>query len=176
MDYIREELLRQQAALTALLLGIAGETPAADSALQRKDRESPEVPEALKDTETLEEPESRTRTQAWLAQTAGAGAKTELQASEERTETPLQSTGGSAWYHTGETEPAAETVQRYWTFGGEGVQPFETAAPQTPGKSHTSGTVDFLWPVQERRGSDARDISLALERDARRYDGGFSLY
>lgn len=156
MDYIREELLRQQEALTDLLLGTAEWNPAADSA------------PGLKEEKNLELPEVRT---------VEAGAKTGPLTAEIWTGTPPQSVGRPAQYDTREDELAAETVQRYWAFDGEGAQPLGRAAtPQSSRELLTSRTVDLLWPVQDRRGSDARDISLALERDARRYDGGFSLY
>lgn len=163
MDYIREELLRQQAALTALLLGSAGEDTA-DS--------TPKIEKGA----SLKTPEIWKYTQAWLKQATGAGAKTELSAAQAWAGELPQSADSPSQYNTGEAGPAAEMVQRYWAFGGEEEQPLGETAPQSLGKPLARQTMEFLWSPEERKSSGVRDISLALERDARRYDGGFSLY
>jgi len=146
LDYIREELLRQQAALAAVLLGEAAEETAGKDA---------PPPEERRGTAPAESAAGRTVPEAWAVlergrRKSGGGAA-------EMTGLPVVPGGREldipwmkgvgAW---GSTEDALEVGRERMV-----TEVFWADAGGTPG---------------------AKELSRAFQRDARRYDGGFPLY
>lgn len=153
MDYIREELLRQQALLVILLTG--QRTELAEEQEPRSDAE--EAP-------LLETAPARRLRQGW---TGGAGGEVTL----ENTPPELPAAGGRG---AGETAESRAAVRR-----GPAA-----AVPEAPGRAAgplplEAGEIRLVTEVrrpESGRSADPAALSLAFQRDARRYDGGFRLY
>ena len=139
MNYIREELLRQQRALAALM---SGEEP--DLAEERG--------EGLADLAREEREELRGH-----GDTAGYGGR------------PLSRSVSRAAEGVPFFEPAAFE-------NGEPAIPWAVAG--TGAEPGTAGVTAGRRPVSEAAGTamDLRSVSRGIQRDARRYDGGFSMY
>lgn len=172
MDYVREELARQQAALRQLLTG--GEGPA-----ERRE-DAPDEARAFSTemdfpVETAAVPEGTAGGPAllppWAREERAAGSRgRELALREaaparrrqnERSEELLWD-GASAAY------PAAQPAE---TAGAA----FDRAAPAPAGPSVRT-VVETVTPTISRSARGAAELSRTFQRDARRYDGGFSLY
>lgn len=160
MDYVREELLRQQKLLATLMSGGA------------KTEENPEgEPEQTPGTEeSLWEASSGTR--AFAEGTGGTGPETA--ALRVRMSQPGQ----------GERDPAADgdasserEFPRETSAGGIGAAEPDRWSGIRTGMPDPD---DWGWTSVVRRsaagGTDAQAVSRAIQRDARRYDGGFTIY
>jgi hypothetical protein len=212
LDYIREELLRQRAALTRLLLGWRTEEPLADSA------EGPLTAERALGgtTETGQLFDGMDATDWESVQAAGrapgrgtayrrertrkAGETAEtweealwgLQAAGEDGARQVWMTGPrNSWYPAGAVRYGAETAaggtDRWDNAGQEiparqGSNGGETAAGSPGGRLPSGGgmareyaVTEAVWSGTEEAG-DPKTLSLAYQRDARRYDGAFRLY
>ena len=141
MNYIREELLRQQRALAALM---SGEEP--DLAEERG--------EGLADLAWEEREGLRGH-----GDTAGSGGR------------PLSRSVSRAAEGVPFFEPAAVE-------NGEPAIPWAVAG--TGAEPGTTGVTVGQWPVSGAPAAgtamDLRSVSRGIQRDARRYDGGFSMY
>lgn len=189
MDYIREELLRQQAALAALLLGAETvQNTQADSVPKQEDQEDREAPQSSVPW---------SRSQSWPYQAAGiemeaddrmAGAWTRKHTQSEsginselseRTGTETVAVNSAVKDQTNGREISVdftENLSKKWEMGLNSSKMDFAAFESDSQVVRSSQTVEILWPSQGDQKSGVRDFSLALERDARRYDGGFSLY
>ena len=158
MDYVREELLRQQKLLAALMSGRPKAKEGAESGPER--------------TSGREEIWSGTSsgTGAAVEETGGTGLETT--ALRVRISRPDQEKRDSA---TVEASSERETQS----------EPSADRAVESDGwaKSVQLGMPDaddWGWaPVLRRSaagGTDAQTVSRAIQRDARRYDGGFTIY
>ena len=141
MNYIREELLRQQRALAALM---SGEEP--DLAEERG--------EGLADLAREEREGLRKH-----GDTAGYGGR------------PLSRS----------VSQAAEGVPFFKPAGVENGEPaIPWAVAGTGAEPGTAGVTAGRWPVSGAPAAgtamDLRSVSRGIQRDARRYDGGFSMY
>ena len=126
MDYVREELLRQNRVLEALL---------------RTGTEQEQEPDRQ---ETAERPRLReSRRGAAPMETEEAGGTVHLPAG--RGSGAAERNGTALWQ--------------------------ETAGDAADRRSFPERGISVL-----RRGEGAREVSRAIERDARRYDGGFTMY
>lgn len=162
MDYIREELLRQQALLVILL---TGQRPEPTEEPQERSRVSGEDAPAKVVGQFLgkkgigagqtflipEDPAAQT-TALWAALSAGASERHDGEMAEAAGPAAGR-TGGAATAETGERpvgSAAAENGEIRW--------------------------VAQLRQAEESRPSDPAVLSRVFQRDARRYDGGFRLY
>jgi|Cm1ome_4_1110797.scaffolds.fasta_scaffold03827_4 hypothetical protein len=155
MDYIRQELLRQQMALYRLLLG--------NSAMEGAELQAPEKMPVIN-------PEISA--QVWLAPVLeGIGAFGKGKAATE----PLEAVWKNAGFEAVEGTPLSDSSRSApAAFGGKQVKwgKWGQSSTQEP---WTRMVTEFLVP--DAGGTSAPDeLSLTFQRDARRYDGGFSLY
>lgn len=173
MDYIREELLRQQRALAALMMGGEPLVPAeagqeaalyGESVGLEADGNGARVWNG-REREAFSAPVSRTRSVGW--------GKTE------RAQGEPDAAGavfGAYGHFLGRVEPQRGRAGRAGTLqgaawsghasGAAGGLPAEATAPREAEAFAASGG----------DAADARALSQMFQRDARRYDGGFSLY
>ena len=174
MDYILEELLRQRAVLAALLLGTAGETSLPQP--QEQGTQESSGTERPAQGQINENPSAWNPSRDLLTQAADAGLESAFPGTESRIRTLRQRAGGLLWADFSQSTPTEQPAQREGSYDGETMpgQAAQTSFPnrQIPVRQMT----ELLWPARDNHSSSAREISLALERDARRYDGGFSLY
>lgn len=179
MDYIREELLRQQRVLAALMTG-------EDRAEKRAPEKEPAPDRA---DETAWEETAGRLGPADGADTAGRLGKETSPAWAGYAETGLgEGAKGGAAEKTAAPE-RWETVRarERWLGDGGSLKAKSEAAGAAwqaaagsvgeSGDSWPSGG-GALWAALPASGglADARTLSRAFQRDARRYDGGFSLY
>ena len=165
MNYAQEALLRQQLALAALLGGGAGRR--AETA-ERKDtrRETWAAAEAPKEAARSRAEERWERSAAEIPATGrawrGDGTKTKA---EEETDTAADGrTVPSGW--GGRTAGLRGQTEETWMLEGSAPSP------------------DGPWRQGGQRGThsaaggetDVQAVSRAIQRDARRYDGGFTIY
>lgn len=165
MDYIREELLRQQRALAALMAG--GETLETESAQG--------APSDVNSAENGADAAAVWSGRGKRASPAPLGSAADglgrAAGRDPAADAAAEETAGSE----GPEKAGASGRRRagsggLWTGGGTAGAPgaFDVAAAA-------------LWeaagvPADGGAASSARELSLAVQRDARRYDGGFSLY
>lgn len=185
MNYIREELLRQQALLVILLTGQRPEpleqadAPSADSARDLLAQEDTTTRLTAETWQTMAARRSRRESgdgqRTLLPEEEAAALLTALAASvpegqngawEAALPSPRQSTraeadGAGVGAATVPTNPARGAA------GTAGQFPLENGAVRL---------VTELRQTEERPGADPAAMSLAFQRDARRYDGGFRLY
>lgn len=184
MDYIREELLRQQALLVVLLTGQRLEPleesgrqttspadeiwaePGAQRLLQRNIR--PQGTFLTSRDQTAEE------AALWAALAAGADAGAWREPEAERP-------GGSTVRRRREANTAAgmpEPASPANTGRTAGTVPAQTAraAGMIPAQTGEVRLITELRRVERGEPSSPAALSLAFQRDARRYDGGFRLY
>ena len=176
MNYIREELLRQQALLVVLLTGQRPEPP-------QEQRE--------RDTASQTEPSPGSSGMARSRRrTAGAGSGPLLLEDDGAETAALWAAldGGSARHQAAEREASAAGPTRrgdpgLWetagTAGMEGPGPGTQAAPSfsgLPAENREVRLVTELHRAEDRTQSNPEALSRAFQRDARRYDGGFRLY
>lgn len=166
MNYAQEALLRQQLALAALLGGSAGRR--AETA-ERKDTRRGETwaaAEAPKEAARSRAEERWERSTAEVPATErawhGDGTKTKA---EEETDTAADGRAvPSGW--GGRTEGLRGQTEETWMLEGSAPSP------------------DGPWRQEGQQGTrsaaggetDVQAVSRAIQRDARRYDGGFTIY
>lgn len=184
MDYIREELLRQQKLLAALMTGgealaenaVGKATPApamgtgraeteADKASARSGRRA--APAARRyGADGLDE-------KAESARAAGAGMDADEKGSRADGRGEQREPGGIGSRRT-------ERGRRTAGSGGSAGTLWSAAVGSAGGDADIpiSGAIAQWEPAGFAAGgaADARALSRAFQRDARRYDGGFSLY
>ena len=153
MDYIREELLRQQSVLRRLMQG--GEKPA-DA--------SDEIADSPAQEETVwtkaDTSAAQGRSAARLPSQNGMGGGTSRDALKF-----IPGENGEA-VQSGETSALSETDP-------DRGQIRETTAPQAVGQMERTVT-ELLWANGGEASWDPREISRIFQRDARRYDGAFT--
>lgn len=166
MDYIREELLRQQALLVILLTGQRPE-PMRKEPPENPARESSRDSAGMNTSRRTAFAERNSGTETadlWEMLRGGlsAGALDPETAGKrpagrpEAEATPADA-GRSAAARPGESRGTA----------------FAGTAPESTGSIRL---VAEVHPAQTRDGAAAAELSRAFQRDARRYDGGFRLY
>ncbi len=169
MDYIYQELLRQRAALARLLLG---------SGKEREERHTSAGAAAL--------PAVRLE--------AGGGWKSARYGGPQVVRGPGVSAAFTEGQAGGGGFDASLADDREAVFGTGGVPAGETPAAREDGCRSGEGTAVLMrqWPLSDAGGKGAEQalwlrletgersgekaLSRAVQRDARRYDGGFSLY
>ena len=160
MNYVQEELLRQERVLTVLLSG---------QRTARREEAPPERAEADPGSTAIREPDAPTRAAARAGtQQAGVRVGASRAAPAELDGTPEGSVAG--------VPPGRETVTR--RTGGRAGRGAPAAAwssgiPQ-PGVPGWRGTASGGLPGAG--GVSVEALSRAIHRDARRSDGGFTLY
>lgn len=188
MDYIREELLRQQALLVILLTGRRPEP--AEERETRSDAGEELLPEIA--------PARRLR----QGQTSGAGGEQFWESSLPEaaalwTVLADPSAGGRAGEMTEKNTAGGrggKAAEKDAAGGGAGEAAEKDAAAvrrrsaaaarETPGRTSgglppEAGEIRLVTEVRQPesgRNADPAALSLAFQRDARRYDGGFRLY
>lgn len=181
MDYVQSVLVRQQRLLSLLLLGGRQETGEKTEGQRQATYMGPEAQDAPAVSafqrffgEDAEQSEKTAEENFWPGVSAArfqespehsvaARRQAELQAAQRRY--GRMSESGTA-YMTGGEIPGDGGVRAAgaWSATAAGVGRRDAqAAPAAAGGA---------W----QEALSARDVSLAFERDARRYDGGFSLY
>lgn len=159
MDYVQEELLRQERILATLLYG--GQVPKAIPADQVS---APPPTEADRAS-----PAERLGTQGASGGWSGTAPPTDRAAGAEEGET-LPAAGQTT------TGPAAVHRQSSARRGQRG----RAALPQGGAVQAVSPRPDReLFRASDQTGravADVRAVSRAIQRDARRYDGGFTIY
>ena len=165
MDYIRQELLRQQAALARLLLGGAAEETVSRTGWAEKTGGETRLFSggySAADTwsgapQAAEATDGQASVQGHMADGEAAGAEFEWAGGEP----PMDGLPAGA------TEALAENRRR--AAGGKGL--LAAGGNRWP----LAGSGGTAWTeTGERSGAEA--LSRLIQRDARRYDGGFSLY
>ena len=188
MDYIQEELLRQQALLAWLMLGgmtgsLAEEARGAGSGgLERRgegqqERWSGRTARDLWDIRQAEPggavPEAF-RQQAAVPAADQDKREASDSAREQRDLSRFSGWGENSRLHRGKDFPLAGNAA---ALAGEGALPSAQRNRRTSLLTATAPAAaayaDLFRPVR-RSAPDAGELSLAFERDARRYDGGFS--
>lgn len=176
MDYIREELLRQRAALAALLLGGAGR----EDAREDGPGTAGEVPPAPTPARGRGGERGRETTAAGTGPDSWAGTETVSPADWERAAeragggreavgfggTPGDGSGpdGAAAWVWGPGLAGTGAPGRGWTLAADGAGPAVVTA------------VTELALPQPEAAPGPEALSRAFQQDARRYDGGFFLY
>ena len=176
MDYIREELLRQRAALSRLLLG------------RTEVEEREEQNESVWADENRDDSVLLAGAEAFFASRKLAD-RERLNPQGERTgstETGYRDASDGFW-----EEAAGEVPAFAWSRTADGHRALRrgraervfttrdgtvvrgTEAGSLSGAERT--VLETVW-ADEEKGTDARELSRIFQRDARRYDGGFTLY
>ena len=178
MEYIREELLRQQAALGRLLLGAPA--PEEETAPGREAPARDGAPGGAASPGAGERPETAPAARTAAASPrarAGHGGDVPGAEGPERDGPGF----GEAW---GEAPPptagrgAGEDRQPLPAASGWGWAPPAGRGPDwtgAPGEGAAVLVTEVARPAP-REGGGARELSRVFQRDARRYDGGFRLY
>ena len=163
MDYALEELLRQRRALVSLLLR-GSPSRAAGEPLTEEAGATPELAAPRNAAGAEWEPVSRR--DGLLPPAPGTGEA----AGADPERTPQAGTGGVASRRSAGTGGLP--------FDGRRARRTEALpGPVWPGAIGERGTRGFSVPVPAAAGgTDARAVSRAVQRDARRYDGGFTIY
>lgn len=165
MNYAQEALLRQQLALATLL---GGGTGGKAETAERKDtrRETWAAAEAAKEAARSRTEERWERSAAEIPATErawhGDGRKTRA---EEETDTAAEGSAmPSGW--GGRTAGPRGQTEETWMLEGR--------APSPDGPRRQEGQREMGSAAG--RESDVQAVSRAIQRDARRYDGGFTIY
>ncbi len=168
MDYIREELLRQRAALARLLLG--GETEQeeepAESSEEGMEAVWPAGEEVFRNSRKMAAMEK-------IQPLWDAG----------------RSAGAESWgAYGGFYEEASEMAVRRETGFGEARRPHRFTVAEINGgrAARLTGQSEDIFPEERLsvetvtapfgEAEGAKEVSRIFQRDARRYDGGFTLY
>ena len=180
MEYIREELLRQQAALGRLLLGAPA--PEEETA---PGREAPSPAGTPAETAAWGAGERPETAPAARAAAASPRARTAPGGDVPGAEAPAWDGPGfgEAWGEAAGTPPTAgrgagEARQPLPAASGWGWAPPAGRGPDwtgAPGEGAAVLVTEVARPAP-REGGGARELSRVFQRDARRYDGGFRLY
>ena len=184
MEYIRETLERQQAALRRLLLGErTGGSPEAG-------REAPSAGDRLPPQESRTE--QRAFRELAAQETAELRRGSEASADESRRalpgerETRASAQVPEAWEMLDQALLRRSAMRRSATgdpeLAGTGIPAVPPEAGRTAPVPPAAEAADLLTISAESRwrdgggGAEAKALSRAFQRDARRYDGGFRLY
>jgi len=166
VDYIRQELLRQRFALAALL---GGEGP-------RPGQETEPVESRARNTETLMPLE---RFSAAEMEAAGRDVVVEPAEDRNRADMTTERSSGSAAgrfrpliRNGGDGSPGGDTAGAALTEGVTGAADAWNGASFAEGGFQRSGG----WGVGGGISLDVGEVSRAVQRDARRYDGGFFMF
>lgn len=189
MDYVRQELLRQGAVLAALLGGkeeTRQEAPEWREAEQAEAGSGPELRRAAAETFPAGQAvgwNTAALAAGGAAGQAGAGERRPSPASAEEAEetagTGRRRRASEREDRAGDGGPLAAPAAVKGRFGG----PAGVSEMEFPEFAGTDGAV--LGEVRRwmdaggsrsAAAAEARAVSRAVERDARRYDGGFSIY
>lgn len=180
MDYIREELLRQQRALAALMTG--GEGLEEDAAR----REEPVLGGETGGAEAGEDAPFTWNERGTLFAARGhdtaasGGGAGDIWAAETAADADGKANmPGEKEESKGFVSRPAGRGRRTAESGGNAGEPWSTAGGRAVGNiGIASAEAGLLWAEDPPAGgtADARALSRAFQRDARRYDGGFSLY
>lgn len=173
MDYIREELLRQRAALARLLLGGSGMQE--EQTEEKQDTEDAAWGECAGDAGEALFWSSRQATEwqeeAELPWTVGMAEPEHRDfrwaLPEQWTETAVGYRSERAWAEEKILRPDGRTVLRSRRVTGSG------------GEVQEEETIPMVVTAPARAGAEAeraKELSRVFQRDARRYDGGFTLY
>lgn len=189
MDYIQEELLRQRAAWAAMLLGSGAERETAETAASQG--------ETAWDGEARDAAAQAAAFAAWGRrdekrgmEPVRRGARTPAMRSAERAAAMAESLpetqllrqpgaeDGAASGRNGslsaELAPMAGLL-RAKARAENSWSGAEHRPPAAAGGSAERSVTEVFW-AEADRGGEPRALSRAFQRDARRYDGGFSLY
>ena len=184
MEYIRETLERQQAALRRLLLGERnGGSPEAG-------REAPPAGDRLPPQESRTEQrafrELAAQETAELRRGSGASADESGRAPPGERETRASAQVPEAWAMLDQALLRRSAMRRSATgdpeLAGAGIPAVLLEAGRTAPAPPAAEAADLLTISAESRwrdgggGAEAKALSRAFQRDARRYDGGFRLY
>ena len=181
MDYVQNVLARQRQLLSLLLLGREQETRQETEWLRQTAYSSPEAEAASALSavrrmlrENAHQPEETADGSVWSVVSAARVQERQTRSMEDRRQVETQTlqrqygrTPESGMPHmTGGEIPGDSGVRAAgaWSAAAVGVGRREAQA--------ASAAAGGAW----QEALSARDVSLAFERDARRYDGGFSLY
>lgn len=163
MDYVQEELLRQQVLLSALMNGVSG-----------RDRE--EAPSQAERTAAVETALGKTSAGTGLWGESGQGDRLETEALRVRMsdeETVPEGNRAAGRRMTGAAAGRMGSLSRRETESG-------SARWVGSGPAGDAGTGKNRWVSVSRRSAgesaDPQAVSRAIQRDARRYDGGFTIY
>ena len=182
MEYIREMLLRQRTALARLMLGGAAEEPSETASAPAADRQEAAAP-AERGTGRLEVTsggrEARRKSSAAAGadrQAVPASAGETLRPALARKRAERQYTAAFGPAGAGETADSAgrgNPMREDGRLSGGG-------GAAIPGGDEAEETL-YLLPGRWNSGAagmmeSARALSRTVQRDARRYDGGFPLY
>ena len=195
MDYIQEELLRQQAALGRYLLGITGRGTEEGSPEDGPEREGPGAAEAPGGVRRGRRPSPQKTLMGMLPKESelpggsdravpGREPGTVRTGGQGAAEPPSAGKRGDAWEETGETarpdigtgtaeraltRPAVDGEERLWQ---------EAVLRRAGAQAGTSQqyVLELVRPGAGGKEHGPREVSRAFQRDARRYDGGFGLY
>ena len=182
MEYIREMLLRQRTALARLMLGGAAEEPSETASAPAADRQEAAAP-AARGTGRLEVTsggrEARRKSFAAAGadrQAVPASAGETLRPALARKRAERQYTAAFGPAGAGET---ADSAGR-WNPMREDGRLSGGGGTAAPGGDEAEETL-YLLPGRWNSGAagmmeSARALSRTVQRDARRYDGGFPLY
>lgn len=163
MDYVQEELLRQQGLLSALMNGVSG-----------RDRE--EAPSQAERTAAMEMVLRKASTGTRLLGENGQGDGSETEAlrvgvSDGEADPEENRTAGRRT--TGTVAGRTASLSRWGT--GSGSVDWAGSGP-----AGGTGTGGSRWVSVSRqtagKSADPQTVSRAIQRDARRYDGGFTIY
>ena len=183
MEYIREMLLRQRTALARLMLGAGGRDTAEASSAPAHAGET-DLPEsgAGRRTAASGGRENARRAGGQQAVTAAAAMGGPPSAGEtlrralarksaaRRAAAPFGLTGVGGIVRSGRSRrgTGSDAADRSSGAGAAGPAGEEAESAVL--------TAEFRRPVEAGAGESARALSRAVQRDARRYDGGFRLY
>lgn len=178
MDYVQNVLARQRQLLSLLLLGREQETRQEMEWLRQAAYSSPEAASALSAVrrmlrENAHQPEEREDGSVWSGISAARfqenlersmAARRQAVTQAERQYGRMPESGTAYMTGSGISGNGGARFAGPWSAAAVGVGRREAqAVPAAAGGA---------W----QEALSARDVSLAFERDARRYDGGFSLY
>lgn len=195
MNYIREELLRQQELLVVLLTGRTVHTPSEELETAERESRTEAAPASEWESwisagmETADDGARREKAAALAARaflrTAGENAREwdALQASRRlpsvyrsiSQETDLQTAAGRQSAAAGQVQAGEIAL----ALGGMDPTARSMGMAGLPVGTAEAGEVRLVTELRQAESgepSDAAALSRAFQRDARRYDGGFRLY
>lgn len=179
MDYVQSVLARQRQLLSLLLLGREQETRQETEWLRQAAYSSPEAASALSAVrrmlrEDAHQPEEREDGSVWSGISA-ARFQENLERSMAASRQAVTQARGRQYGQVPESGMPHMTGGGISGNGGARFAGPWSAAAADVGRRETQA-VPAAAGGGWQEAISARDVSLAFERDARRYDGGFSLY
>lgn len=179
MDYVQNVLARQRQLLSLLLLGREQETRQETEWLRQAAYSSPEAASALSAVrrmlrENAHQPEEREDGSVWSGISA-ARFQENLERSMAASRQAVTQARGRQYGQVPESGMPHMTGGGISGDGGVRAAGAWSAATVGVGRREAQAVPAAAGGAWQEALS-ARDVSLAFERDARRYDGGFSLY